>query len=232
LTRRITGASLARSFRCWTSTAFFFVAGHGDVADDLPHRPLAGGIKLLQNGVYFRRRGHDDTHLPTGEQLEGLQGVIIQRVGHGQHQLVLVLMQRQGMRLLEEADGHTLLQHRYLWVIAGVQKRYAKLFRKRQIEFAFSDQIEFYQDGAQTLTGAARLLRRQGARQLDLVQLPPGDQALADALTMDALIIRQISLLSMNCRDDSTLAAQRPPAQAWEAAAHLTEARPSPMPHA
>lgn len=64
---------------------------------------------------------------------------------------MLVLMERQGMGLLEEAYGYP-FQHRNLWVIDRIRKRYTELLRQGLIEIPFRDQIEFHQNGAQAFT--------------------------------------------------------------------------------
>ena len=93
---------------------------------------------------------------------------------------MLVLGQRQGPRLAQEARRYALFEDRQLGIAGGFDQRHAELLRERLGDVALRDQAQRDQQRAQLFVGF--LLQAQGALQSGGVELAALDQDLADAL--------------------------------------------------
>jgi hypothetical protein len=149
-----------------------------DVADDLANRRSAGAIEALERGIEFRRDGNLRLDLAPGHHAKRADRVAVGGIGHRERKLALILSQRQGARLAQEARGDTFLEDRKFRVAGDVDQREPELRGERFGDVAL---------GAKPATRAAcRVFRRpplHPQRALDAggIELSAGYQDFAEA---------------------------------------------------
>ena len=123
-TRRITGASDARSFSCWTS------ASNASSSTRVSTSPISwlcadlpAAVQALERGVELRRNRDQRPHRAARDHFERADRVGVGGVGHRERQLRLVLAHRQRARLAQEARRHALLEDRKFGIAVGVHQR-------------------------------------------------------------------------------------------------------------
>ena len=156
-----------------------------DAIDDLSQRRLVAAVKSLQRLVELVGQRDHRSDRPAGHHLECFDGELVGGVDHGQHQLVLVLADRDRARLAEETRADALLENREFGIGVGLDHRDAELQCKRFGHFALRDQAEIHQQLAQTLAFGTRtalgirLLQPKRAIERDRIELATLDEHLA-----------------------------------------------------
>ena len=152
-----------------------------DVADDLAELRLAGTVEALERGLELGGDRHHRLHLPPGDHAERVDRIRVGRVGHGKHQLVGILVDRQRARFAQEARGDLFLENRQLGIRSAVDERQTQLVRQRLGDIALRDQPQRHQQRAELLAGirlqAQRALERGG------IELAALDENFAKALS-------------------------------------------------
>ena len=178
-TSRITGASDARSFSCWTSASNATSSRCSTSPTIWPSADLPGAVEPLERGLELGRDRDQRPHLASGDHLERADRVLVGRIGHRERELVFVLGQRQRARLAQEARRHALLEDRQFGIAGGLDQRQAELRGQRLGHVALRDDAERDQQRAELL--ARLLLQAQRAFEPGGVELAALDQDLADA---------------------------------------------------
>ena len=164
VTSRITGASDARSFSCWTSASNASSSPRVSiVADDLAHRGLAAAVEALERRVELARASRPSA-APRARSPSRTRRSCSVSVGSAiaSAELVVVLAHRQRARVAQEARRHALLEDRQLRIARRRRPAAApSCAASASATSRCATSAERHQQRAQPLAGV--LLESQGA---------------------------------------------------------------------
>ena len=156
-----------------------------DPVDDLAERRLVAAVQALHRGVEFVRQREQRPDRAAGDHRERVDRELIGRIGHRQHELVFVFLDRQRVRLAQKARAHAFFEDGEFRIGVGFDDVQSELLGERVGDFALGHQPQRDQQFAQSFALAARagvaLLQAQRALQRRRVQLAALDQYLAQA---------------------------------------------------
>jgi hypothetical protein len=123
-------------------------------------------VQLLERILDFGRDAQARHHVLAATELQGIDDIVIERVGHHHGQGVVILVEDQCFVLLKEALGDHGAVRPLVRVVGAVDEFQPELVRQAFGDVLLRDEAEFHEDGANTLP--LLLLFLQAERAVDI----------------------------------------------------------------
>ncbi len=149
----------------------------GHVAERLDHLAAGAAEQPLERRLDVGRHADPDLHRLAGKQLHGADRVVVERVGHGDHQTVLGIGQRQDARLAQEIGADPVGMRQQIRVVGFGRKRQLEELGQAYGDLALGHHPELGEQDVQAIV--ACLLDPLRALEATGIQQAARDQQLA-----------------------------------------------------